>query len=84
MRLIYRRAPGRGGALSTALAKTGRVLADPAEMAAELRGHWADAFRAKGIDHSLLEQRLSEDVASAGAAGAIEGAPAFPKLRKRR
>ena len=59
--LLYRLSPGRCGAVRAIKDRSGTHLTEPAAMAAALRTHWQQVFRARGIDEDLLQQWLKED-----------------------
>ena len=66
-RLLYRLAPGRSGSVGAVIDDRGRFLTDPQAMSDYLRRHWAEVFRAKGIDQPRLQAWLDENEQERGA-----------------
>ena len=75
-RLLYCLPPGRSGSVGAVIDDRGRYLTDPQAMADYLRRHWAEVFRAKGINQPRLQAWLDEDAAEQGAT-----APSHEDLR---
>ncbi len=61
MRLLHRLAPGKSGAIGAVIDNRGKFLTDPQAMANHLRLHWANVFKAKGVNQERLQAWLDED-----------------------
>lgn len=61
---LKRLSPGRTSSLSAVVDPNGRVATDPEEVAAVLRGHWAQVLAARRCDGEALERWLAEDEAA--------------------
>ena len=69
--------PGRSGAVQAVQKRNGEFATEADDMAATLRSHWSDVFRARGVDEQLLQTWLEEDRACRETP-AIERAPDAP------
>ena len=78
-RLLYRLAPGKSDSIGAVIDDRGRFLTDPQAMADHLRQHWAEVFRARGVDQNRLNTWLDDDTAERGST-----APAHDALRNLR
>ena len=61
-RLLYRLLPGATTPLKAVQTANGNVVTEPADMAKVLRKHWAQVFKAAGVDETLLQQWVREDI----------------------
>ena len=82
-RLLYRLMPGRCSAVRAIIDKAGTHLTTPAEMAGALGEHWQQVFKARGIDHELLQQWLVEDAAERNQIGPHHSSLLSLQLEKR-
>ena len=83
MRLLHKLAPGKGGAVGAVVGDRGEVLSDPQDMANHLRKHWAEVFRARGVDETKLQTWLDEDGQQRSEQGPTHDAVQGLRLRKR-
>ena len=60
-RLLYKLAPGRSGNIGAIKDGRGNFQTDSPGMVRELRSHWADTFRARGVNQERLQEWLRED-----------------------
>jgi len=82
-RLLYKLAPGRAGAVGAIRAGSGAVVTDTRSMASLLRGHWAEVFRAQGVDEELLGAWIHADVEERRAEGSLHLVLRDIELRRR-
>ena len=60
-RLLYKLAPGRSGNIGAIKDGRGNFQTDSPAMVQELRAHWSDTFRARGVNQERLQAWLRED-----------------------